>query len=470
MKKTLALILAVVMIAAAMPFAVFAGRFIDVEDGKWYSEAIDFCAANGYMDGVGGDRFDRKANLTRAMFVVILAGIDGVDLAPYEEKTPFTDVVKGKWYTAAVAWASENEITSGIGGGLFGYKNNITREQIALLLYTYSAYKNLDVAARADITTFSDHGKTHDWALEAMKWAVASELLSGTGAGLLDPRGLCTREQTAVIIHAYVLKFLSECEHEWVEPNCTEEGYCSKCGIKSGTALGHDKGDVSCTAEAPCIRCGETVAATDHIPAGEATCTEAALCSVCGHEAVPALGHTTSNGVCDRCGTEIFATAHDKLVHYLNTKGLESSDGDKCFYREETIDGQEFESFVYLTPGESDVHLRTEVYDPATGKLDYLEVTLHNSNGLYYELISGSFTGETIHFQMTGGFTAPLLDGYGDFEVLSYYGEQSDYALALVTSNYLLVYTVNAANELMTENASVSLAEYGYSVPLTIVK
>ena len=71
---------------------------------------------------------------------------------------------------------------------------------------------------------------------------------------------------------------------------------------------------------------------------------------------------------------------------------------------------------------------------------------------------------------MTGGFTAPLLDGYGDFEVLSYYGEQSDCALALVTSNYLLVYTVNAANELMTENASVSLAEYGYSVPLTIVK
>ena len=470
MKKTLALILAVLMIAAALPFSALASRFIDVEDGAWYSEAIDFCAANGYMDGVGGDRFDRKSSLTRAMFVVILAGVDGVDLTPYEDKTPFIDVVAGKWYTAAVAWAAENEITSGIGGGYFGYKNSITREQIALLLYTYSAYRGLNVDARADITSFADDEDTHSWALDAVQWAVASELLSGTAANMLIPRGLCTREQTAVIIHAYVIKFLSECQHEWVEPTCTEDGYCTKCGIKSGTALGHDKGNVACDVAAPCVRCGETVPATDHTPEGEATCLLPAICSVCHNIATPALGHTTSNGICDRCGMEIFLTAHHKLVYYLNTKGLVAGDGDKCFYKEQTVDGKEIENFVYVTPGESDVYIRTEVYDPATGKLEYLEIKLPNSTGLYYELVSGAFTGETTHFQMQGGFTAPLLDGYGDFEVLSYYGEQDDYALALVTSNYLLVYTVNAADALMTENASVSLSEYGYPVPITPVQ
>ena len=69
MKKTLALILTVVMIAASVPFAAFAGRFTDVADGKWYSEAISFCAANGYMDGVSEGVFDRSSNLSRSMFV-----------------------------------------------------------------------------------------------------------------------------------------------------------------------------------------------------------------------------------------------------------------------------------------------------------------------------------------------------------------------------------------------------------------
>lgn len=418
MKKIIALILALVMAVTALPMTALASSFIDVEDGKWYSEAIEFCAANGYMDGVGGGRFDRTANLTRAMFVVILAGVEQADLTPYKDKTPFDDVPAGTWYTAAVAWASENNITSGIGAGLFGPQVNISREQIALLLYAYSEYKSMDTSARTDISYFTDHADTHAWARQAVEWAVASGLLSGIGNNMLDPLGFCTREQTAVIIRAYVLKLLSGCDHEWVDVTCTTDGYCSKCGLKS--------------------------------------------------ELAP--GHTTSNGICERCGEEIFLTAHHKLVYYLNTKGELAGDGDKCFYKQQIFDGKEIEHYVYLTPGDPTVYLRTEWYDPETGRLEFLEIELPNSEGLYYEHVSGAFTGEDIHFQIKGGFTAPLLDGYGDFEVLGYYGDEADRGIALVTANYLLVYTANVCSELMEKNASVSLTDYGFPVPITIVQ
>ena len=147
MKRLTALILTVLTVCSALPMAAFGGRFLDVPDGKWYSEGISFCAANGYMDGVAEGKFDRQSNLTRAMFMTILAKVDGVDLSPYEGESSFGDVKTDGWYTAAIEWAAQNDITGGVGTGIdnkpiFGYKNPITREQMAQFFYVYSAYAN----------------------------------------------------------------------------------------------------------------------------------------------------------------------------------------------------------------------------------------------------------------------------------------------------------------------------------------
>lgn len=406
MKRIFALILSVLMISAALPIATFAGRFTDVQDNKWYSEAIEFCAVNGYMDGVAEGVFDRNGNVTRSMFVVILASIDKVDLAPYEGYTKFSDVAVGKWYTAAVNWAAEKNITAGIGDGVFGYKNPISREQMILLLFTYANYKGIDTSARADVSGFSDSGRIHAWAKDAIEWGAASGLISGIGDNLLDPRGYSTRAQVAVVIRAFVLNILSDCEHEWIAASCTEDGYCKKCNIKSAGAL----------------------------------------------------GHTTDNGICSRCGAEIFATAHDKLVYHIEDKGL-VVDGKRAFSAVNTVDGAVFTTNVSHDVTDNSVRLSTEADDPANGSVNTIEVILPNSEGTRYTL-TANIEGNVIK----GEFDASLLDGYGDFTVTEYTGSEDDYALALVAANYLLAYTVKHSDDLIAANASMSLTDYGFAM------
>lgn len=99
--------------------------------------------------------------------------------------------------------------------------------------------------------------------------------------------------------------------HTWIEATCTEPKVCSVCGKTEGVALGHDYSGVTCTESARCPRCGETLEATGH-KLSEATCTEAPVCSVCGAVVGEPLGHTTSSGICSRCGLEIFETVTGK--------------------------------------------------------------------------------------------------------------------------------------------------------------
>ena len=312
MKRLISLILCTLMILTAVPFSASAGRFDDVAEGKWYSEGIEFCAEMGYMDGTSERIFDRNSELTRSMFMVILSKIDGVDLTEYETRTVFNDVAIGKWYTGAITWAAENNLASGIGDNAFGYKVSITREQMALFFYVYAQYKGISTTETADISSFDDADRTHDWARSALEWAVANELLSGIGNNLLSPRGTCTRAQAAVIVHAFAKKYMSneggdeggdeeppvDCEHEFVDPTCTEDGYCSLCGEIGVEANGHIGSQATCTVPSICEVCGEEVSPTLDHTVDETSCTEASVCSICGTEVAPATGHEPSAATC----------------------------------------------------------------------------------------------------------------------------------------------------------------------------
>ena len=313
MKRLLSYILTTLIIASLFPVAIFAARFDDVADGKWYTEGIKFCVENGYMAGVSDNLFDRSGTLTRAMFVTILAQVDGVDLDYYADRSAFSDVAIGKWYTGAITWAAENGLASGIGEGLFGYKNNVTREQMALFLYVYTGYKGLDVSASFEVSGFEDAGRIHDWALDAVEWAVAIGLISGTSDTTLDPRGTCTRAQTAVIIHAFVGGYLNT--HEWYFPICwDQENYCTICGIKA-EPVAHEYGE-----DNHCIYCGGYKPCEIHtwVPA---TCTNNGYCTVCYAEnpehPIP-LGHdfNEETHVCSRC--RLFKD--DSLSNFENVK------------------------------------------------------------------------------------------------------------------------------------------------------
>ncbi|MBQ3099413.1 MAG: S-layer homology domain-containing protein [Clostridia bacterium] len=178
-------------------------EFKDIKPGKWYTDAVYFCFGKGYMAGVSDDTFGYKETVTRAMFATILAKIDGAELSAYGEMS-FDDVKRGKWYSNSIEWAYQNGYAAGLGEGIFGYKNEVTREQIAMFFYTYSEKTGMDVSGRADIESFADYDRIHVYALDAMAWAVDAELIAGTGENCVSPRASATRSEIALIVANYV--------------------------------------------------------------------------------------------------------------------------------------------------------------------------------------------------------------------------------------------------------------------------
>ena len=368
MKKIVSILLCLITVCSLIPFTVSADVFDDVPDGKWYSEGIKFCYENGYMAGVSERIFDRGGTLTRAMFVTILAGLDKADTADYENKSNFTDVLPGKWYSGAVNWAFENGLASGLGEGIFGYKDPVTREQIAVFMLAYAEFSNathpernpFDVTARADLSAFDDAGRIHSWALDGVRWAVSLSLISGTSETVLDPRGICTRAQAAVIIHSFMRDIeKKECEHSWMLPTCVNDGYCSLCGEKGEGALGHEWIAPDCQSDGYCSLCGEKGEDALGHEWIAPDCQSDGYCSLCGEKSERAVGHEwvapdcQNDGYCSRCNEKgEGAPGHEWIVPDCENDGYCSRCGEK---------GESATGHNYLTD-EDDTHFKTCEY------------------------------------------------------------------------------------------------------------
>lgn len=178
--------------------------FRDVTESDWFYDDVRFANQNGLFNGVEKDLFAPEEPMTRGMLVTVLWRLDG-ETAP-KTATTFTDVDANAYYADAVAWAAESGVVNGIGGNKFDPEGNVTREQIAAILFRYAAFKGVDTAARADLTAFPDAEKTSAYARDALSWAVAAELVKGTKEGstiYLDPQGSATRAQVAAILSRY---------------------------------------------------------------------------------------------------------------------------------------------------------------------------------------------------------------------------------------------------------------------------
>ena len=178
--------------------------FRDVTESDWFYDDVRFANQNGLFNGVEKDLFAPEEPMTRGMLVTVLWRLDG-ETAP-KTATTFTDVDANAYYADAVAWAAESGVVNGIGGNKFDPEGNVTREQIAAILFRYASLKGVDTAARANLATFPDAEKTSAYAHDALSWAVAAELVKGTKEGstiYLDPQGSATRAQVAAILSRY---------------------------------------------------------------------------------------------------------------------------------------------------------------------------------------------------------------------------------------------------------------------------
>ena len=181
--------------------------FKDVKKGDWFYEGVKFANQNGLFNGTSADLFSPNAPMTRAMLVTVLWRLDG-KTAPKAAAT-YSDIDAKAYYADAVAWASENGVVNGVGNNKFDPEGKVTREQIAAILFRYTEMKGADTSKRADLNAFPDANKVSSYAKDAMAWANAEGLITGSKEGsltLLDPQGSATRAQVAVILMRYAEK------------------------------------------------------------------------------------------------------------------------------------------------------------------------------------------------------------------------------------------------------------------------
>lgn len=177
--------------------------FRDAAPEDWFYPAVQYAVGSGLFRGTSGDTFEPQTAMNRAMFVTVLSRMEGIDVVQYSGSS-FTDVEAGQWYSAAVEWASRNGIVTGVGEGKFAPDGQVTREQIAAILYRYQQQNGVVTRIHEPerMARFADADTVSDWAQEAMSWMVGNHYLNGS-AGLLEPQGSATRAQVAQILMNY---------------------------------------------------------------------------------------------------------------------------------------------------------------------------------------------------------------------------------------------------------------------------
>lgn len=168
--------------------------FTDVAPGAWYYDAVSYVYANGLMDGTSATTFAPDANMTRAMLVTILWRMEGEPVVNY--LLPFTDVDDGAWYAEAVRWAASEGIVTGVSETSFAPNAEITREQLAAILYRYTG----EPATAANLAGYADGASVSAYAVDAMSWCVEHGIITGTTATTLEPQGTATRAQAAAML------------------------------------------------------------------------------------------------------------------------------------------------------------------------------------------------------------------------------------------------------------------------------
>ena len=177
--------------------------FSDVKTDDWFCSAVNYVVGKKLFNGVSDNEFAPNDSLTRAMLVTILYRLDGEPETEIGEG--FADVESGAYYEKAVAWAKANGIVNGITDSEFAPNNNITREQIASIIYRYAKYKGYDVSVGEDtnILSYEDANKISDWAVAAIQWACGAGLINGRTESTIVPDGTATRAEAAAIMQRF---------------------------------------------------------------------------------------------------------------------------------------------------------------------------------------------------------------------------------------------------------------------------
>jgi uncharacterized protein YkwD len=205
MKKKFTGIIAIVLVlSVAVPMSAGAANttgFSDVRPSDWYYNAVLSTASDGLFNGTSATTFSPSASMTRGMFVTSLGRMAGVpDSYGRTKGTPFADVTQADYYFPYVVWAENNGIVTGVGEKRFNPNGEITREQIAAILYRYAQKHSYNQTYTTQkYAAFNDTADVSDYAVKAMQWVTTCGIINGAN-GKLSPQAKASRAQVAQIL------------------------------------------------------------------------------------------------------------------------------------------------------------------------------------------------------------------------------------------------------------------------------
>lgn len=180
-------------------------EFSDVSRDAWYHKYSAMASAEGVMTGMTPTTFGGTETLKRAHVATMLYRMAGSEEIAF--RNTFPDVAAGQFYSEPVIWCNENGIVTGYtSNGYFGPSDDITREQMAVMLYRFAQYQGYDVSDRGELTSFGDAANVSGFAAEAMHWAVGAGIISGDN-GLLKPQGQLIRAEAAAMIMRFINRY-----------------------------------------------------------------------------------------------------------------------------------------------------------------------------------------------------------------------------------------------------------------------
>lgn len=172
--------------------------FTDLGDKQWYHDSIDYAVENGLLEGTSPTTMEPNATLIRAQLAQILYNIE--DKPAVTGEMVFEDVPASEWFYSPILWANQNDIINGTSPTTFEPLENISRQDLALMLYRYAG----EPAVTGDLDGFTDADQVGDWAEEAMAWAVAEGIVQGDTPTTLNPTGTATRAEAAAMLQRFL--------------------------------------------------------------------------------------------------------------------------------------------------------------------------------------------------------------------------------------------------------------------------
>lgn len=175
------------------------GSFTDLSDAAWATEAINYLAGQGIVNGVGNGKFNPNGFVKREEFVKIM--MLALEIPSEETEKRFNDVAEGQWYYSYIQDAYALNLVAGVEFDVFGIGQNITREQMCTMLYRAMKFMDINIDDNEKVMNFSDNGEISDYALEAVEALYRAGVVNGISETQFNPKGTATRAMASQMIY-----------------------------------------------------------------------------------------------------------------------------------------------------------------------------------------------------------------------------------------------------------------------------